>query len=886
MNKRRLSFGRVATLLLLLGVLAACGPGEGSDATPQPQVGAVLPTRIPLTAGPSPTLLPTETPTPSNTPIPSDTPTLTLTPTPTDTLTPTLTPIPTETPTPTLTPTPSALTEDFTIAARWGSSSNIDLGVVGPDGALISVMTANGSDGVVFSGDANGICSTATDEPVEQVTWPAGLAAAGQYTVLASYQSTCGNEAPVEVVIDMLLGDTVLTTETVVLDLGGQAELRVDFDLLMTETVELVVIEPPVGPQPIDYDARVEAAISEQQAEFRYFFDALAADVITINMQRTSGDLDTVIRLLDDTGAELVMNDDAEQEAATTNSRIDGYVLPRDGTYTIVATRFQGDVGATAGDFTLVLELLVRGSEMQPLGGTLAYGASARGLLDDERPGMRYSFRANGGDVVSVEMRRLSGDLDPYLVLLDAQNRPLALNDDSLHLEAGLNARIHRFLIPETAQYTIEALRFLEEQGDTSGAFELVLALDGTGEAMSSPESRVLLYGDIIEDEITDDWPEREYSFLGTAGDRIFIELGRQSGELDPMLVLQDMLGTALASSDNIPNPPDDSVALDARIDEFIIPADGVYTIVVTRSGGPDGTGSGGFRLVLDRMPEPLSDLQPIMIGEAFTGVINDARPMYMFVFEGQQGAVVTITLRRLNPDEDLDPLLGLWNEQGVELAFNDDAPEPEDPNSTNARIGNFRLPADGTYTIVATRFMGEEGTSAGTFELALMLGELVVEQDAALILENSGSLSPAGDRYLPIFPGDDVYNGDYQSFLTFEVPGDILPELVIGATLLPGDCVMTGDPFGEIGPLGVDVVPYGELDPGDYGLLDADMVIAEITACPAPPLDVMPAVRMALDRGDRLVQFRLAFPGVSEDSTIDDVTFSSPRLILTVEQP
>ena len=49
-------------------------------------------------------------------------------------------------------------------------------------------------------------------------------------------------------------------------------------------------------------------------------------------------------------------------------------------------------------------------------------------------------------------------------------------------------------------------------------------------------------------------------------------------------------------------------------------------------------------------------------------------------------------------------------------ISENDDA----DGSTTNSNIVDFRLPADGTYTIVATRYESEYGFTTGDFTLAL----------------------------------------------------------------------------------------------------------------------------------------------------------------------
>jgi hypothetical protein len=79
------------------------------------------------------------------------------------------------------------------------------------------------------------------------------------------------------------------------------------------------------------------------------------------------------------------------------------------------------------------------------------------------------------GDAVTVSLNRGDGDLDPVVRILDA-NRNIRANDDDSG--GGQNARIARYVLPETGIYYIQATRFSGSEGNpnTQGSFVLVLA--------------------------------------------------------------------------------------------------------------------------------------------------------------------------------------------------------------------------------------------------------------------------------------------------------------------------------------------------------------------------------------------------------------------------
>lgn len=705
--------------ILALILLAACSPtgSQTSESAELPFHGVVLPTHVPPTAGPSPTALPTDTPTPTDTPLPSDTPTPSHTPTPTDT------PLPTDTLTPTPTITPSALSEDVIVELSWATTSNIDLGVEEPTGALIASIQPSSPSGGTFSADANAVCSVATTEPSEQVIWPAGTAPAGHYVAFARYQAACGNSGPVDVTLRIYLGDEVLLEETASLQLGQEFRLGFDFDLV---TVAAVAAESTGGgtvAPPIAYGDTVTGEISDDQPAWQYTFEGTEGDVITIDLRQQSGNLDTYLILQDSEGNQLIANDDGENVAVSTDSRIENYTLPATDTYTIVATRFQGEVGSSSGEFALTLERLLGAGETTS-GGFLAYGASARGMITDEQFAAEYTFLGNANDVVTITMQRRSGNLDAYLLLMNGRGEILALNDDALDSEAPTDARINRFLLPATGTYTIVATRSGQERGVTSGVFALTLELVGSGPEEASDENRVLRYGESITGIITDENFEVRYTFVGEQGDTVTISLIRQSGDLDAYLELLDASGNLIASNDDAPDMPVDT---DSRITNFRLPVFGPYTIVATRFQGVAGNSTGEFELSLDRaVPDesrpPAAEGGMIGYDQQVTGTITNEHYEFEYVFFGTAGDVITIDLRRQNENEDLDTLLLLLDADGNQLAINDDIRTPDGSALTDSRIANLRLPQTGQYTIVATRFQGENGSSSGAFVLSLTL--------------------------------------------------------------------------------------------------------------------------------------------------------------------
>jgi hypothetical protein len=105
------------------------------------------------------------------------------------------------------------------------------------------------------------------------------------------------------------------------------------------------------------------------------------------------------------------------------------------------------------------------------------------------------------------------------------------------------------------------------------------------------------------------------------------------------------------------------------------------------------------------------ADSGQISYGQTVTGTI-DAESYVYYDFTGQAGDNIEVTLEAASGD--LDPYAGLLDADNNVLAEDDDS-----AGNRNARL-MFTLPAAGTYTIVATRYEFENGTTTGDFHLTL----------------------------------------------------------------------------------------------------------------------------------------------------------------------
>jgi hypothetical protein len=330
----------------------------------------------------------------------------------------------------------------------------------------------------------------------------------------------------------------------------------------------------------------VSGRLDDAAPRLAYPFDGLRGDVISVRLSVTSGDLDPLLTILDSSGAILAQRDD--DPGGGRDLALESLRLPTSSRYTVIVSRFGGSLGTTAGDFRLTVERIGVSSAS---GSALRYGDSVYNEITDADPIIYYSFRGRAGDVITVQMRRATGDLDASLQLLNSRAEVVAENDDS---PGSVDAAINGLILRQDDTYVIAATRYGGAAGRSRGAF--VLTLDAASE--SGLGSRVDLAIPITPDvplrgTISADYHQRFYAFTGQRGQTANISLTRAGGDLDAFVALLTPDGRELVSDD------DSGGGQNALIGGYTLPADGLYLILATRYQQDAGTTAGDFTLTL-----------------------------------------------------------------------------------------------------------------------------------------------------------------------------------------------------------------------------------------------------------------------------------------------
>ncbi|MBX3058070.1 MAG: PPC domain-containing protein, partial [Anaerolineae bacterium] len=179
-----------------------------------------------------------------------------------------------------------------------------------------------------------------------------------------------------------------------------------------------------------------------------------------------------------------------------------------------------------------------------------------------------WAFEAQVGDVVSITLSTVDDSLNAYLSLYDELWNQLG------YAEVGYgHRRDNTGMVPlfQTGTYYVKVGVY----DDSSGNYDLTLTQESTTPLSITidDESGMGIVTSTTIDNLL-------WQFTGKAGDRVTIDLESPNEFFDPYLTLIGPDSLILIEDDDSGDGPR---SYDARIQDFELPADGVYYIVVGR---------------------------------------------------------------------------------------------------------------------------------------------------------------------------------------------------------------------------------------------------------------------------------------------------------------
>jgi hypothetical protein len=394
---------------------------------------------------------------------------------------------------------------------------------------------------------------TATaDQPIDTF-----LALYGPDSMLLASDDDSGPDLNAEIVEFQLPADGLYTVQARAVGQTGLA------------TVTLQQSDKLAGGGELPFGLSQSGTIQPGRAH-RWYFSGQAGQIINVTL--TSADFDTFVELRNSQEVLLVENDD---QAGTTDSAIQQFILPADDTYSLISRALSE---TAAGRYEISLKQV----KVQTGGGPLRPDQPNEAVL---LPGQadRWFFAGQAGTFVTVRSR--SNQLDTYLTLADPAGTVLVEDDDS---GGGLDAALLDFPLPVSGEYQV-LVSSARADSDQAGVYEIDLTMGETlavtGQLLpDQPQKRSL-----AQEE------QHSWLFEATAGSYVTVQM--QSDTLDTYLSLYNSEGTLLAVND-------DFAGKQAALANFIVPSDGQYRLVARAYSGRE---TGDYTIFLQITEEPVA---------------------------------------------------------------------------------------------------------------------------------------------------------------------------------------------------------------------------------------------------------------------------------------
>ena len=343
---------------------------------------------------------------------------------------------------------------------------------------------------------------------------------------------------------------------------------------------------------PIEPDEPVESVITADHWYHRYTYRATATDSIVIVAERTGGNLEPLVHILNPDGSPLTSGYVGGSGDLAATNRVN---LPAPGDYTIVVTRGDEFNDRTQGSYVLTLRLIGSGVGSPALAGVagdVTYGEAVDGEITPARWYEDWTLTVNAADTITMRVQRADdANLQPEVALLGGSGQEIVRGYTS---NTGDSAEIVGRTLDGPGEYTLRVSRSGGQTGESAGVYTLIVELIGSG--ASSPALQgttgTVVLGQTVEGEVTNERWADSWVFNATAGERVQVTVERTGGTLIPRLQMRDRNGQPL--SDAYAGETGDIATL-----QYTSPSTGEFRIAVMRDRDQGGVTSGAYELTV-----------------------------------------------------------------------------------------------------------------------------------------------------------------------------------------------------------------------------------------------------------------------------------------------
>jgi hypothetical protein len=324
---------------------------------------------------------------------------------------------------------------------------------------------------------------------------------------------------------------------------------------------------PPNTPRPLAYNQEGIGNFNANNRDDEWLFQGETGDVVSIRLQKTSGNLDPALDLYGPFGVLVAQADD-------TPSTLDAEItltLNETGIYRLRPHALAN----TEGNYLLSLDLLYRPTqEAPPSDRILAYGQSLLATLDPLMPGTPseslWYFNGAAGDNINLDLSFPSDRQPLRLFLADGQGKRYLQGE-----RLGNRVQVRAFRLPADGLYQIILQRPLDTNNRGLYPYILNLELAASGESSSLAESPFLQLQRTYESSFDGQAPYQVWYYLGQAGQSLNLQLERLAGSSPLMLSVFDPAQRLLLIQNAAFNPET------RQSYPLVLPSAGLYRVVV-----------------------------------------------------------------------------------------------------------------------------------------------------------------------------------------------------------------------------------------------------------------------------------------------------------------
>ena len=305
---------------------------------------------------------------------------------------------------------------------------------------------------------------------------------------------------------------------------------------------------------PIECGASINGTFSQIAQIDAYTLNCVAGDQLVVRASDLGTSLEPNLILCDATGTDLVATMDTE--TAEIN-----YNIPNSGAYSLIV---RDDKGNDTGEYSLSLQVVNSASCAKYLDcGDNAFSTT----LEEENEVDVYSFKANEGEIINVQMRGYLNGIDAFLKIYDTAGNLIASDYSN-----GSMAEINELVIPAAGLYTVTAEdRNGNDTGEYGFSFQRV-HLDLCPTDLSCDNSTT--------NGMIEFFAEMDvYEFTAEAGQIVTFEMEEIETALEPMIRFYAPDGTLLV---------EEHKSFHVDVTDYLLPQTGRYVLVCLDKNGND----------------------------------------------------------------------------------------------------------------------------------------------------------------------------------------------------------------------------------------------------------------------------------------------------------